>query len=395
METNASIWTDQFLDQMRHHTDPLADDVVANIINTGQLDLINLIFKSLRDNASLDRQLLPDILKDYFDAAANLPAWTDHKLLDKGARFFGIYGLEITTLLAYKSLPSAYVCPKGAAVLHATGRLEEAQHSTLKFQRRIMETAQFVMNISAPHAFEPEGRAIESAMKVRLMHAAIRFYIKRDKHWNSDELGLPINQEDLAGTMLSFSALTREGLDNMHLKLDADLALGYYHVWQVAGYLMGVDPRLIPAKEADGHTLGWQILDRQIGYSDAGVELTKALIDFTRQAIPIRWLRHLPEVFIRHYCGDRIADHLKIPRYGFFKAKLLPMFMDLFVRDLTTAQNSSGFTQKLSSKLSRHLLQHLINSYYDYKKIEFQLPTSLRGTWKLQPGMLAHKPQTA
>lgn len=386
MENYSSRWTDEFLDQMRQHADPLADAVVARIISSGKVDQINLIFKVLRDNQALEMDLLPPLLKDYFAEAAVLPAWADKALLDKGAQYFGLYGLEISALLNFKSLPSAYVCPKGAAVLHATGRLEEFQGTTAKFQRRIMETAQFVFNVSAPGAFQPTGRGIENAMKVRLMHAAIRYYILRDGHWDVAKLGFPINQEDMAGTMLSFSSLTQEGLDIMKLPYKKDLADGYFHIWQVTGHLMGLRPELIPSQAADGHTLGWQILNRNMGRSSAGDELRRALVDFTRGAIKLNLFKHLPEIFVRHYCGDKIADQLNVKRYGWFRREVLPRLIDLFMRDLVQAEQVDGFTSKLAMRLSRHLLQHTIDSYYHHKKVEFYIPPSLREAWGLKLG---------
>lgn len=386
MENYSALWTDEFLDQMRQHADPLADEVVARIISSGHTEQINQIFHVLRDNQSLNQAALPPILKEYFTQAAVLPPWADMALLDKGAEFFGLYGLEISALLNFKSLPSAYVCPKGAQVLHATGRLEEFMGTTAKFQRRIMETAQFVFNVSAPGAFLPSGTGIENAMKVRLMHAAIRYYIRRDGKWDVATLGLPINQEDMAGTMLSFSALTQEGLDIMKIPYPKDLAEGYFHVWQVTGHLMGLDPRMIPSQSADGHTLGWKILNRNMGSSHAGTELKRALIDFTRGIIPFGFLKFLPEVFIRHYCGDKIADYLHVQRHGWFRTRVLPRLVDLLIKNLTKVEQLDSFTSRVAMRLSRRMLQHTIDRYYHHKKVEFNIPPSLRGKWGLRLG---------
>jgi ER-bound oxygenase mpaB/B'/Rubber oxygenase, catalytic domain len=386
MENYSALWTDEFLDQMRQHADPLADGVVERIIASGQTEQINQIFHVLRDNQSLNQAALPPILQDFFAQAAVLPPWADPELLEKGAQFFGLYGLEISAMLNFKSLPSAYVCPKGAQVLHATGRLEEFKGTTAKFQRRIMETAQFVFNVSAPGAFAPSGTGIENAMKVRLMHAAIRYYIRRDGKWDVASLGLPINQEDMAGTMLSFSSLTQEGLDIMKIPYEQALADGYFHIWQVAGYLMGLDPRLIPSQPADGHALGWKILHRNMGASQAGAELRRALVDFVKGIIPFGFMKFLPEVFIRHYCGDQIADYLGVQRHGWFRTRVLPLLVDLLFRDLCKVEHISGFTSRVAMRFNRRMLQHTIDRYYHHRKVEFNIPPDLRGRWGIQPG---------
>jgi hypothetical protein len=43
--------------------------------------------------------------------------------------------------------------------------------------RRIVETAQFVLDVMAPDGLGHSGRGVRSAQKVRLMHAAIRHLI--------------------------------------------------------------------------------------------------------------------------------------------------------------------------------------------------------------------------
>src|SRR6201999_3276000 len=119
---------------------------------------------------------------------------------------FACYGPQICLCLLCKSLPEAYACAKGAQVLYRTGRLTDQDGTMRTFTRRLMETSQFVVNVCIPGGLEPNGKGIVTSQKVRLIHAAIRYFIKKGE-WDVATLGEPINQEDMAGTLQSFSTL--------------------------------------------------------------------------------------------------------------------------------------------------------------------------------------------
>lgn len=97
-------------------------------------------------------------------------------------------------------------------------------------ERRLNETAQFLMDVSAPHALDPGGTGISRILHVRLMHAAVRWLIEHDPAvahvvdqpppdhaptqftW-STSWGLPGNQEDLVGTWLTFTVVVYDAFD--------------------------------------------------------------------------------------------------------------------------------------------------------------------------------------
>ena len=68
---------------------------------------------------------------------------------------------------------------------------------------------------AAAGALDAGGAGIRSAQKVRLMHDAVRHLIL--EHGWDPALGLPINQEDQLGTLLTFSAVILDGLRKLGL----------------------------------------------------------------------------------------------------------------------------------------------------------------------------------
>jgi hypothetical protein len=304
-------WSNEFLDQMRQVGDPVADGVIATVVDTDETTAVDKIMAHLIFNDDLVPENLPVGVREYLQQTAHLPAWADPAQIAMAQDLFLTYAPEIVLLLFYSSLPTAYAARKGAQVLAITRRLERGY-----IYRRIIETAQFIVDVMTPGAFESQGQGIRAVQKVRLMHAAIRHYIQRDSrwqvHWDPD-WGMPINQEDMAGTLMTFSSIIMDGMRRFNIRLQPEQEEAYLHVWKVVGDMLGIRPELLPADMAEAHELMDMILQRQWAPSDAGHDLASALIALLEGYVP-GLLRGLPNSAMRYFRGDHVADMLGVGR---------------------------------------------------------------------------------
>jgi hypothetical protein len=175
-----------------------------------------------------------------------------------------------------------------------------------------METAQFLVDALEEGGLGPHGRGRRSAQKIRLLHATIRHFLRHRASWDTS-LGMPINQEGLAGTMCSFSVLIPRGLTKLGVDLPPQDREDFFHIWSVIGHLIGVDERLIPRDFHDGEALIDKILDRQWAPSQAGRVITEALITYMQDMLPGPALDGAPPTLIRYLAGDKVADILAVP----------------------------------------------------------------------------------
>ena len=276
-----------FLEQKRARKDTLADAVIAEVMDHNEREEINLLFGMLMANKheKIDPKIHPAI-RNYFETTAILPEWADKDLIEFGQENFIRHGLLVGMLLFYKSLPECYTGAKGAEVLLMSGKLSENSTGDERFSKRMAETGLFVFNVMSPGGLEDSGKGIVTAQKVRLLHATIRFFIMKSGRWDTSKLDEPINQEDMAGTLISFSGLILEGLEFIGVKLDSHEAEAYVHCWSVVGHIMGLDEDLIPRNVKEALALGHKVIDHQKGQSVAGQELTKALLNFCNRKGP-------------------------------------------------------------------------------------------------------------
>lgn len=370
------------LQSFRLKTDPIADKVIEDIIATSQIENINKLFLQLRSNEDLSKADLPDSVKNYFEQTKSLPDWIDQDKVAAGQKVFAKHGPQIALSLLCKSLPEAYACANGAKVLYATGRMTQRDGSLEMFTRRLMETSQFVVNVCIPGGLEPGGKGIITAQKVRLIHAAIRYYIKRHE-WPTEKYGEPINQQDMAGTLQSFSTLIIEGLEKMSIDLTEEEKEGYYHCWRVVGYVMGVDDELNPPTHSEGYALGQTILKDQIAPSKEGAILTQAVCDFMTDILPGNIFKDMPEIIIRFLVGNDIAEVLSINEERKLRDKIFPKLLGLVFHSIDEIEDSSNFMSKIFERMNLFLLQSMLNHFNEDKKVRFDIPPNLRQDWKL------------
>ncbi|MFT5569987.1 MAG: hypothetical protein ACI9RP_002038 [Cyclobacteriaceae bacterium] len=189
--------------------------------------------------------------------------------LVKGQIFFKQHLLPIMTLLGFYSLPYCYAAAKGARVLiHSKNIIENPG-------QRLGETARFVFDCCLPNAFEEQGSGYVSIFKVRLMHAAIRFHAS--KHIKDE---VPVNQEDLLGTFLSFSLIVLRGLDKLGITVTEAEAKDYLYLWNYIGSCLGIDSSLLPSDLKEASILEKKIRLHQFTKSEEGVKLTYALLSY-------------------------------------------------------------------------------------------------------------------
>ncbi len=373
----------QDLEAFRAHGDPFADSVIAEIMKSGDKKFISKLFDKLIKNQDYEKVDLPEEVATYFETTGGLPDWADENKIKVGQDVFAQFGPEICLLLLCKALPLAYSCKKGAEVLYQTGRLRAGKDDSLdRFKRRLMETSQFVLNVCIPEGYLPQGAGLITAQKVRLIHAAIRYYIQQTD-WNVSDYGVPINQEDLAGTLQSFSALIIEGLGQLKIELTNQQIEGYYHCWRIAGHIVGVNDELNPETYEEGLKLGYAILNQQKGESEAGKVLTKAVIEFMESIMPGNLFDDTPEALIRYFVGDETADILGVEKKDGLIARITPKLLGTIFSLDEKLENHSRLFKKISDHVSLKILQGMLNHFNGDKKVHFYIPPSLQENWKL------------
>jgi hypothetical protein len=329
--------------------DPLADATIARILGPGQpggpdmatLGVLNKEIARWQLNGDLDGWraspgLPPEMaaaLETYVEQARVLPDWADAAQIARAEVVFMEMSMASCTLLFCASLPQCYVMPDLAAVLHAAGQLE--QHTDY----RVRATAAMIFPVMMHGGLtDPAGGGVAQAIKVRLIHAMIRYLVLRGDvadalvaprrlprllalggampqvlyahGWDVDRLGLPCNQEELAYTLLTFNYVFLQGLRRLGLGLSKGDEAAYMHTWNVLGYVLGIEPGLMTDTMTDAARMFDAVQAgacAQVRPSDPRPALAGALVATMQRYVPPRVLKPFPVLLTRHLVGKEVS----------------------------------------------------------------------------------------
>ncbi|MFY0592146.1 oxygenase MpaB family protein [Roseivirga sp.] len=294
-------YSEQLLNDSRVEKDDLADKVISNYFPKDKallqqhLDGLELNNSFLNETADVSlKHLLADVQEK-----AN--SFSDEEL-SKGQAFFNEHASDIMLLLGFMSLPYCYAAQNGAEVLVRSQRILNNP------EQRLMDTAEFVFDVTHKDAFKPNGKGLVSILKVRLLHAATRWYIGQDETWKGKTFGEPVNQEDMAGTNLSFSLLVLRGLRKLGRLILPEKAYDYINYWNKIGILLGQNEGLLPESNKEAAVLERKIRKRQFGASEAGTKLTQSLLNYYEMATKDTPIEGKSKTFMNFLVGSSVSN---------------------------------------------------------------------------------------
>jgi hypothetical protein len=382
----SSKWTDALLDRMRKTGDELADKPVKKVLDSGGVDAVNALLRTLVRNDQPAPEELPAEIQDYLAESLALPEWADMRKIKRGQQLYDTWGVLITLCLFCASLPASYAAAKGVKVLYLTARLDTDA------RRRVIETGQFLIDVLAVGGLDDEhGKGRRTIQRVRLMHAAVRNLIEeRNKQqpglWDPD-WGTPINQEDLAGTRLAFSYIVADSLPRLGVRLPAKDVDAYLHLWDVIGHLMGVDDELRVHGKADAKALVDAIRDRQFRASPEGQDMTKALLGLMDEMTPFHRFDETIPPLIRHLIGDDIADMLDVPESKLPEVGQLARLNKWFFVHVFGQSHRDSPRYELISRIARPFGYDLVHGLFRLERggerAPFDIPDHLARSWEL------------
>ena len=304
------------LDPLRKKGDPPTDDLMKTIAESAgnapraRKAAVRAFLKKLRKDPLFTLGSYRDApyfgeLRAWNDLYGNVPDGLDRERLLNAAKLFEKHFFRIGVVLGTASLLEAYACRKGVQALTRTGELSR------RTNRRLVETLQLVIYVNSREGFKGDGHVAANAIrKIRLMHAGVRLMHLSRADWDEADFGLPVNQEDLLGTLMCFSQVVLNGLPKLAAWVSPTQADDYLYLWNAAGAMLGLPINLLPVDRAEAESLIMAIRRRQQKTSPQGIEMAAALLAyhrfFVRPFMPIViWIIH-------RLIGDAVCRMLQI-----------------------------------------------------------------------------------
>jgi hypothetical protein len=382
-------WSDDtFLDAIRKEVDTRADDCIRRLVEENGIEGSKVLFRHASSN---DPTLPPDApaaMREFFAETEALPPGVDLARLDRGERVWMRHAFSAALVLLAKALPEGYAAPSFGEILHLTHDLERHPY------RRLLGVMQMVVNVCTAGGFEEGGKAVVSAQKMRLLHAALRTHIVPTymPHYDAARFGPPINFEDMLATVMGFSYLVIDGLRILDTPLADEEAEDLYYVWRVFSQVVGIHPagqpesgEYVPANVAEAAEFYESYKRRHyVGPEEnpRGVVLARDNLNMLKDMLPRSWravgLGILPRIYMQELCGTEGCARVGIPPvmgHGLLKKAALAL-VRLSHRAVDTVPESADDT------VSRLFFQGMINRSWD-GEVTFLIPDTLADVRRL------------
>lgn len=242
----------------------------------------------------------PAPLREFFELCERDPPWLDRALLGKGARITQSWGLSLYYALRDGALMSGYQAAAFNQTLILTGALEGGT------PRRVAETMKWTTDCLTDGGMEIGAPGYRGTVHVRLMHAIIRRRLLKRPDWPLEELGLPINQTDMAATNYGFSVVGLMGVRALGVPVTRADARAVMHAWKYINWLMGVDEQWLTDNEMEGRRLLYQMIVAQLPPDETSKQLGRSLLEETAH-VPFPRFRKLRTRYEQ-------AKHLSVTR---------------------------------------------------------------------------------
>ena len=390
-------WSDnKFLDELREQSDAAADAVISELEEVLEKRDFSKVFEDMNANDEPLPENMPPQLSEFFDKAIRLPkvggVEVDKARLIRGEKVFMTHAFPSAMVLLAKSLPEGYAALNLSRILVLSGNLSHHPY------KRLLGVLQMVINVNAVGGFKPNGKAIVTAAKMRLLHAGVRTIVRRRLPDYEQEYGIPVNFEDMLGTIMGFSLLVITGLQRLRVGLTDQEAEDLYYTWRVFAQTAGIHPQdepdnseFVPANLTEA-TEFYAAYGRRhyvaATENPEGVELAKANLNMINDMLPQTPLRRLglkivPRIYMQFLMGNegcRRVGIRPVPWLPVTKWVLLHLpgvwvwFWEKFDR-----LDKSGHVHE---RLSRWFFQGLINKTQD-GEVTFLIPDDLTELRKL------------
>ena len=360
------------LDPLALEGDPLADQVITDLVASDSIATVNAVLDHLRDNDTPIPENLPASVRDYLIATDNPPDWADQDRIARARDFFIDDGVHVASVLSYGAMVNCYAQPRPSKLLRLTHRLDHPH-------RRLSETSQFVLHMMATNPFGETGAFVPTIQKTRLIHAAVRHFVAESGEWDAQADGVPICQQDLLGALMIFSVQVIQGMRRIGVEVTETEAEDYYYVWRVAGTMLGIRTAIIPETLADAEEFSTDQVESTYGPSSDGIALTKGLIDLYEELVPGKLFDGVVPAMVRQVVNPDVADWLEVP-----KSRVWSRFVKAatgLMRMAEHAEDSSALARTVLDRAGQLLLGGSVRLLSSGESTTLDIPADLRDHW--------------
>jgi hypothetical protein len=358
--TNLHIPKGQML-PLQYEYDQLGSSVVEKLQNISQkqkqdgYEAASDMYTLLRDHHNED-----PVLQTFWDEVHTVPDWVDWDQVARGQKFFYRYAMANIVGFALQGFVGENTA--SASVVEILVRTGGFSIKTLR--RRLLSTFQFILQVSESlESLHAGGAGHTSAIRVRLLHAAVRNRITKLAGTNPDyfdieNLGTPVNALDSIHSIATFCC------NHMWLQLPQmgvypreQEITDYIALYRYVAYLLGTHHNYFESTAKAKATME-SMLVNELRLTPTSEIVCHNFVEFLKDLPPFNISAEFIEAGSRKLNGDNFCNALGMGKPGWYAYACFQGLCWL-LRALAFLQQKS---KKLDSKISTWFQQQLHNA---------------------------------
>jgi hypothetical protein len=192
---------------------------------------------------------------------------------------------------------------------------------------------------------------------------------------------VPICQQDLLGALLIFSVQVVKGMRRIGVEVTEQEAEDYYHVWRVAGALLGIRADTMPDTYAEALALNDSLVEAGYAASPEGIVLTSGLVALYRELMPGRAFDSIIPAMVRKVVNPEVADYLQVPDSRGW-GRVIATGVKL-MRVFERAEDDSVLARKVLDKAAHLLLNVNVRQLTKGQSTALDVPQELTDRWAI------------
>ena len=356
-------------DNYARHTlvgDPELDPVMEEVAVLPPDELNRFVAAGIERQDSTLRKA-PGPLQAFFDNSQE-PDWLDHEAFQSGCRVF--HKNADLMLVAFVTA----VLVEGFSTLIAksfriTGRVALTE-------RRLRQNNRQMLEIFMPGGLQGFGDGRKLSIRVRFVHARIRYLLAKSEEWRHEDWGVPLSAAHLGLALSVFSQRLLDYASLLGAKFTRAERSSILAIWRYTGHLMGIPEPVLYTDSASAkrvYTVGFQCEpppdDDSAAMANALIRSIPRVVGMKDQAETDKVL-HVAYGLSRALIGKRLADSFKYPK----QSTLGALFM------FRAKQRASRLFKREKGLRFGNFTQLLQISVYDGAGLSHKLPDHVRAS---------------
>ena len=358
-----------------HIGDPDADAVIEQMASLDGGTSARLLRLGLNTEDPEKREQVlrdaPSALLNFLRKLDTPPDWVDTSVYMPGIRMFHRNSRLVLGAFVGGTLIEGFSTNISKSFL-TTGRLREYG------VRRLRQNNRHMIELFMPGGMERSGDGWKLSIRVRLVHAQIRYLLKKSEEWNIEELGVPISAAHMGFSAAAFSARLLKHLESLGAEFNEEERKSFMKVWRHSGFLMGVPETILFRDEEEalrlfdvGRMCEPASEPESIAMANSLINSAPLVIGITDTSARYALAKYVYRVS-RALIGNTLADELKYPANQTFGVlqwfRLQSRYSQMMNRLFPKRNRDNNFSQFTS------LLEA---SAFDAAGISYRLPDDL------------------